>query len=70
MLDGQKWTESRQKILRNLPVVVFESCFFMVEMDSEPSKTYREPKIFNFDIYNLDLQKLLPDFLKILPKFP
>ena len=36
--------------------------FFMVEMDSAPSKTYRTPKIMKFDIIYLDLQKSLPYF--------
>ena len=42
----------------------------MVEMDSAPSKTSRAPKLLKFDSYNVDLQKSLPDFLKILPGFP
>ena len=37
--------------------------FFMVEIDSAPSKTSRTPKILKFNNYNLDLQKSLPNFL-------
>lgn len=44
--------------------------FLMVEMDSTISKTSGAPKILKFDSCNLDLQKSLPDFIKILPKFP
>ena len=42
----------------------------MAEMDSAPSKTSKAPKILKFDNYNVDLQKSLLDFLKILPEFP
>lgn len=43
----------------------------MVEIDSAPSKkTPRAPKILKFDNCNLDLQKILPDFIKTLPRFP
>jgi len=43
--------------------------FLMVEMDSTPSKTSRESKILKIDNFNLDFQKSLPDFIKILPEF-
>jgi len=36
----------------------------MVEMDSTPSKLSRTPKIFNFNNYNLDLQKYSQIFFK------
>lgn len=57
-------------ILKNMAVAVFESCFFMVEIDSTPSKTSKAPKIFKFSSNNLNLQKSLSNFIKILPKFP
>lgn len=40
--------------------------FLVVQIDSKPSKTLGAPKILNFDSDNVDLQKNLPDFIKIL----
>ena len=43
--------------------------FFIVEIDSIPSKTFRAPKILKFNDCKLNFQKSLPKFFIILPEF-
>lgn len=54
---------------KNLTKEVFES-FFDSEKDSAPSKAPRIPKMLKLDRCNQDFPKFLPDFVKILLKFP
>ena len=51
-----------KKISKNLSLTIFKSCFFfMVEIDSVPSKTSKTLKILKFN--NQNLQIFLPKFL-------
>lgn len=61
---GKKISKKIQKNLQGLNHAL------MVEIDSTPSNISGAPKSLKFECCNLDLQKSMADFIKILPKFP
>jgi len=56
-----------KNISKSLVEAAFESCFFMVEIDSAPSKTSRAPDLMKFNRFYSVLQKFWQEFFKIWP---
>lgn len=67
-LHGYFWWEVGQLFLAIFVEAVIKSCI-EVEIDLVSSKTFGALKILKFNNYNIDLQKPLLKFTKILPNF-